>query len=306
VAALVPWGWFLVRDRDPLLDLVAIGLPVIVAAVVAVSVLTSLLVRRWPPVVVTTSWLVFGMATIVGPWVPLGGAAPPGGIRVVAANTFGRHTDAGAVAEELTRRRAEVAVISELDWSLDELLSARYRRAVRSEPVGSATWPEVGAYTDLPVTDLGLPPELAGQAGVRLRVDGPDGPFVLYGLHLERPTLGRSDGTYASVRRHASIIDALHDAVAAEELPVVVAGDLNLVDRTSGYRLLTSVLDDAMRSGWVRPTARKRITLPLLGRVDHVLMPAGWCSTDAAIFTLTGSDHQALAATIGPCPEPGL
>lgn len=82
----------------------------------------------------------------------------------------------------------------------------------------------------------------------------------------------------------------------------MVVGDLNLVDRASGYRALVGELDDAMRSGWAGPTAQRSWLDLLLARVDHVLVPEAWCSTDAVRFHLRGSDHRGLAATVGPCP----
>lgn len=102
-------------------------------------------------------------------------------------------------------------------------------------------------------------------------------------------------------RTHRRLVDALADAVVSEDLPVVVAGDLNLVDRTGGYRAITDVLDDGLRSGWVGPTSLKRQTKLLLARIDHVFIPPRWCAADGKTFTMRGSDHRGVVTTIGPC-----
>lgn len=299
VFAAAPWPWFTVRDLHPVLDTVAIGLPVIVASALSLCVLVALVGPRRPAAVVAASWLAFGLVAVVGPWVPQPTASPERGLRVVAANTFGFRSEADVVSAALAAAVADVTVVSELSDDLAATLSAGHRTTVTS--VGSDNG-EVGLFTDLPATDLGLPPGLADQRGVRVQVEAPAGAVVVYGLHLERPTLGRSNGSQVSVRRHAQIVATLRDAVATESLPVVVAGDLNLVDRTTGYRALTAVLDDAMLAGWGRPTALRRLSLPLLTRIDHVFMPSGWCSAEPSVFDIAGSDHRGVAATVGPCP----
>ncbi len=295
-----PWSWFAVRDRHPVLDTVAIGLPVIVIAVVLAALVVATQRRRWGGVIVGVSWITFGVVTVVGPWVPLRGPGPVTGLRVVGANVEGRHSDVDAVAAELASQDPDVLVVSEISRPLDDRLSARYEHVIESEPTGDSSG--VTLFTNLPVTDLGLPAGIRSQRGVRVRVEGSEGPVLVYGMHLDRPRFGPSSGPQVSVRYHRRIVAALRDAAAGESLPVVVAGDLNLVDRTSGYRRLVSFFDDAMRAGWGRPTALRLVGLPFLPRIDHVLMPAGWCSTDASIFTLARSDHRGVAATVGPCP----
>lgn len=296
----VPWLWFLVRDGHPVLDTIAIGLPVVVTAVVGLGALVAAVRGRWGLLVGALSWLVFGAVTIVGPWLPRQTDSPIEGVRVVAANVHGDDAREPVVAAELSAQAAQVLVVSEISRELHNLLSARYPHVLDSR-AGNGP-PAVAVFSDLPLTDLGLPGGLRGQRGLRVQVEGPAGPFVLYGMHLDRPRFGPSVGPQVSVRAHRRIIASLRDAAAAEELPVVVAGDLNLVDRSSGYRRLTGHFDDAMLAGWGRPTAYRPIGLPFLPRIDHVLMPAGWCSTSPAVVNLTGSDHRAVGATVGPCP----
>ncbi len=300
ILVAVPWLWFVVRDRHPVLDTIAIGLPVIVTAVVGFLVLIATVRRRWVPLLAALSWLVFGAVTIVGPWMPHRTEAPAAGVRVVAANVYGDNAREPIVSAELSAQNAQILVVSEINRELHDLLSLQYPNVVETDSPGRP--PAVAVFSDLPMTDLGLPGGLRNQRGVRVQVEGPAGPFVLYGMHFDRPRFGPSVGPQVSVRAHRRIVASFRDAVAAEDLPVVVAGDLNLVDRSSGYRRLTGYFDDAMLAGWGRPTAYRPLGLPFLPRIDHVFMPDGWCAERPAVFTLSGSDHRGVGATIGPCP----
>ncbi len=86
---------------------------------------------------------------------------------------------------------------------------------------------------------------------IRAEVGDAEG-FLLYAVHLGRPTFGRHDDFHAiSFRRHRA--DALRMAAAAGEGgSVVIAGDLDLCDRTSGYAELSRAACGAMRVRWAR------------------------------------------------------
>jgi len=297
---LLPWSWFLVRDLHPATDVAAIGLPVLVVASVVTASVVAVLRRRLAPVATAASWALFGLAAVVLPWAPRPGEAPERPLRIVAANVRGGASQP-RILDDVDARRPDVVVLSELGAAP---LAGEYGAVLLSEPRSPGRAPDVAVATDLPVRDLGLPDGLDRLQGVRARVETRSGPVVVYGVHLPPPRVGPSGDWEVSVREHRQVVARLRDAVAAEDLPVVVAGDLNLVDRAWGYRALTGVLDDAMRSTWLRPTARRASTLPLLGRVDHVLVDESWCSGGATVFALTGSDHLGVATSVGRCPSP--
>jgi len=85
-----------------------------------------------------------------------------------------------AAAPALVAAAPDVLVVSELTRWVDATLADRlpYRRLAWD---GGA----VGVYSRLPLR----PPDLVGPEvpGVRVQVDGPTGPFVLYALHVPRP-----------------------------------------------------------------------------------------------------------------------
>lgn len=298
--ALAPWTWFLVRDLHPRFDMIALGLPVIVAVAVAGCALLALVRRRLAPLVTTMSWVVFGLAVVVGPWMPQSSSPPVGGFRVAAVNVYGHFPAEDDIAEDVLDQDADVVVISEMSDAMDDQVLPQYRHVLRSQPVGKWDLQDVAVASRFPLTELPLPGKLA-QRGVRARVDAPGGSFILYGVHMPPVRLTPTSKGEVGVPEHQRIVKVLRDMAAAEELPVVVAGDLNLVDRAWGYRALSGELDDAMRAGWVKPTSLKTSALPILARVDHVFIPESWCSVDPSIFKLRGSDHRGVAATVGPC-----
>lgn len=297
---VLPWAWFLVRDAHPAADVVALGMPVLVSAAVACCLVLVVWRRRLCTLATTASWVLFGLVVIVGPWTPRSGPAPVDAVRIVGANTFGSFSDPPSIAEDIAAQAPDLVVVSEVSDGVEEELSRRFA-TTHVGVIGLTGRPDVVVFSDLPVEQLEMPDALRSR-GVRLLVSGPSGPFTLYGLHLPPPRARPAGGPEVSVRGHQEIVRAVRDAVRSEDGPVVVAGDLNLVDRTSGYRRLTAILDDAMRSGWVRPTSWRKATAPLLGRVDHVFISETWCASGSTIFALTGSDHLGIAVDAGGCP----
>jgi endonuclease/exonuclease/phosphatase family metal-dependent hydrolase len=89
---------------------------------------------------------------------------------------------------------------------------------------------------------------------------------------------------------------------AASKLPVVVAGDFNVSDRTVAYRRLVAQRRDAMRASFAGSTY---VSFPwnlLALRIDHVTIDRSWCAAKPGRFHPPGSDHRGVEVTIGPCP----
>jgi endonuclease/exonuclease/phosphatase (EEP) superfamily protein YafD len=295
--ATLPWWWFALRDLGPWADVVAIFLSAVLVPVAAAVVIAAV-VRRLGTSVVAASWVLFAAVALAGPWSPDAGPPPPSPVRVVAANVLGANRQVAPAADDLLGQRPDVLVVSEDGTALDAELRGSFTHAFSSDPRGRGT----GVYTDLPVERLALPARLDDRRGVRVRVDAPSGPFVLYALHLPRPWPYQTSDFQVTPTEYRRVIHDVVASIRAERLPVVVAGDLNLVDRTSWYRDMTSTLRDAMRSSWAGPTSRK--WWPLLARIDHIFESPGWCSSGARRFAITGSDHRGVTASIGPCERP--
>jgi hypothetical protein len=298
VVAALPWVWFAVRDAGTAADVVAITMPLLVAGVVVVAAVVALVpgsaVRRRRAALFGVSSLLVGVVAVVGPWVPADSGAVGGrGVSVLGGNVDYQDTPTPAMID----LDADVVVVAELAPDTTEDFGEEYPHAVVGGPVNSP----LGVFSRYPVELL----EDAGPdlPGLRVLVDGPDGEFVLYALHVPRPWFGSSaEGYEVSVPEHYALTRSVAGRVRGETLPVVVAGDLNSTDRGRDYRVLLGEggLVDVMREGWGGPTSVGK-WLPLLGRIDHLLVGGGWCGDDARREELPGSSHRGVHATVGPC-----
>jgi endonuclease/exonuclease/phosphatase family metal-dependent hydrolase len=145
-----------------------------------------------------------------------------------------------------------------------------------------------------------FPPKLTAE---RWEVETDSGRLVLYSARLSRPHAREPGQIGAALARQETQVAALLRAATAERVPTLLAGDLNLSDRTREYRRLTGRFRDAMRAGLAGPTYMRLLYRPLLLRIDHLFVPRGWCTRDAHTFTMRGSDHLGVTADVGPCPK---
>ncbi|MEJ2859558.1 endonuclease/exonuclease/phosphatase family protein [Actinomycetospora flava] len=285
--AALPWAWFPLRDALGLVgDVLAIVLPV-VAVIAAIACVVS---GRWWGLVTAVSVLLAATVAVVGPWTPddAGRVRAGAGVTVASANVTGRSSTVPA----LQAAGADVLVVVENDRGIDTALSATYRFHVYA---GGA--PAVGVYSRFPVRLLDAPgPDFPG---VRAAVDAPT-PFVVYGLHVPRPWWTGGFGYQSTPAEHHRLVEEVDARVAREPGPVVVTGDLNSTDRARDYRLLDAGLVDAMRDGLAGPTSVTQWRAFLL-RIDHLFVSPGWCGDGAHRFELPRSDHDGIAATVGPC-----
>lgn len=298
VAALVPWTWFVVRDRTLLLDVVATGLPLLFPAVaLGIGVYAAVRKRRLL-VVGVVSWLLAGGVAVVGPWRPQSVPPPVRGFRVVAANVNSRNPTIGRAVADAVAQGGDLVLLIEAgkgQWTPPP----EYTTVIR---------PQYSAQVILsrfPARLLGKPPNWPNDFRAhRLEVDAPTGPVVVYLAHLKRPHLGptRILGIRSQLQAQRREREALLRSARAEILPVVVAGDFNTSDRSRPYRRITSRFRDAMRAGWGGPTYVRTVWRPSLLRIDHIFVPSDWCSARAERFVLHGSDHRGLAVDVGPCP----
>lgn len=295
-AVVAPWTWFVWRDLLPELDGLAIVMPVLLLLVLLGLVSVSVYRRNARWLIVAVSTLALGLAAIVGPWLPQGGDDPLHGLQLAAVNVSVEEREFSGAVVDLQRTGADVLVISEM-WRREqvEAVGSLYEYSVRGEQNRG-----VVVFSRWPLTPIDTAPDVVQRLGLAVEVTTPNESFVLWALHLPRPWPQTSENWNTSLRGHRSLIDELSAAVRNEPRPVVIAGDLNLPDRTSGYRELTSGLKDAMRSTWGGPTSLR--WAPLLLRIDHILIPGDWCADRSHRFSVAGADHRGVSSVIGACP----
>lgn len=296
VLAVVPWTWFVLRDAlGPVTDVVAIMLPPIVVLVTIGAALAARRYRRfWA---LAASGVMVGVVAVVGPWLPQDAGAVGGrGVVVAGANVDGQSRP----ATELRAISADVLVVLEPSEGIGEALGGVYPYEVFRRDV----LPPVGVFSRYPMHLLEPPgPRLPG---ARLEIDGPDGPFVLYAMHIPRPWLWTEGGYQATVAEHFELAELVAQRVRAETLPVVLIGDLNSTDRGRDYRALLGegLLVDATREGVGAPTSVGKWGA-FLGRIDHVLVSRGWCGDGPRRVPLPGSSHLGVTVAVGPCASGG-
>jgi len=136
--------------------------------------------------------------------------------------------------------------------------------------------------------DMGWPRAL------RARVDGPDGEFAVYAVHLASV---RVDGTGFAVEQRNRTIAALGAAVAEGPLGrIVLLGDLNGTVDDRGLAPLTSQLGSVHGEAGGGFGFSWPAEFPM-ARIDHVLT-RGVTATEAWSLPATGSDHVPVAARL--------
>ena len=322
-APIVPWLWFVVRGVHSLMDWIAIGLPVLTigAGIIALYGTVTRASLRW--LLVFVSLVLFFVVAVVGPWRPTNGSAPTSSIRVATVNTGLYWFSDNDVGFLVNQEQPNIVIGVELTEAHDTELRSRFPNAeaeilplerqqqneIALQPDGESYrrngLPSIGVYANVEMERLDDPLDGVidgGLPGFRLQIETDSGPMIVYALHIPRPIGG--DGPYeVSVSEHVAMVEAIADAVDAETLPTLVAGDLNAVDRGQSYRRLTENLVDGMRhDGWAVPTADRPLPFSLLfARIDHRLMSPSLCTDNTASINTRYADHRPLVADIGPC-----
>ena len=292
-AVALPWLWFIVRDLGGPFDAVSVGLPLIACAAIVTAALAAVVTGRVWPLAAGVSTLVVCALVVLAPMWPRAVAAPDHAIRIVVANVWDANPAIHEVPATLLDRDVDVVVAVEMP---DEAFFDEMTVDARTIGLGGAVQERtLGAWSRFPVQELG-DRGLPRSRVMRVAVDAPDAPFVLYVVHALNPL--RSE----SFDEQRLFTDRLLDAIADEQLPVVVAGDFNMSDRVVSYREMDAALTDAMRADVAGSTTYVGGLWPLLMlRIDHVFVEPTWCASDAATFSVPGSDHRGLQVAVGPC-----
>ena len=153
----------------------------------------------------------------------------------------------------------------------DDAFYERDREAAEAGLPSTVHEGQLAVWSRFPMRELG-DLELKPARVMRVGVDAPGMPFVLYVVHSLNP-LG--DTSFADQRRFT---DELLAAIGDEERPVVVAGDFNMSDRVLSYRMMDDALTDAMRAGSA-------------GRTTYV---AGWWTPRCCASTTSSSSRRGV------------
>lgn len=282
-----------VRRLGVFVDLVAIGLPFAVIASVPVAVGLGVAFSPW----CALGPVVIGVVALIATWWPrrrLSVPAPAADVRLMAVNLWYLNRHMADAAREILAAEPDVVVVSELGTVVHAVLARAFAHHEVID-VGGPTGH--GVYSNLPLQRM--PVSDVAEAIVHVRVGGAT-PFELYGAHLPRPVV-LQEPSLGLVEFGDFRVAVARLATVSDRPGVVVAGDLNLSDRQTGYRVLTNGRLDAMRAGRARATFKGHGHWRALSlRIDHIVVPADWGVRDARELPITGSDHLAVMAVIGP------
>lgn len=288
-AVALPWSWFLVRDLSPVMDWIAIGLPV-VALVFAAGALA--MAAAWSQAyasAVALSFLVFAIVAVVEPRTPERSGTPDRPFRLVAANIFQHNSTASEAVETIVAAEPQLVVAVEAPKvAFDGLIE----RLDDHDHEGND---EIAVVSAWPLGPAGAVPDVSRSNAMRTEVLRPGAPFVMYAIHLSNPL------RETTFERQAELVRRLIASAGREDLPVVLAGDFNVADRSRAYRMLHDGYRDAMRAGWASSTYDHGPWLALQLRIDHVFVTDDLCSSGAEVLPLPGSDHDAVRVQLGAC-----
>jgi endonuclease/exonuclease/phosphatase (EEP) superfamily protein YafD len=221
--------------------------------------------------------------------------AEPGApsLRVVSFNVWFRNHDYERIARYLERTRADVLVLQEL--TLEQ--AAELHGKLPSYPHAQLGSGRTGAvvYARWPIVDADLPPLTPnGVRGTKVVLDWRGTRVAVLGVHLHWP-LGRRN----SHLRNRELATVGRIAAASGDMPLVVAGDLNITpwSRHLHEALRGSGLQDC-GAGFGLAHSWPAQFPPLGIRIDHCFTSAHWRSVAVSVGPHLGSDHLPVVADL--------
>ena len=308
-----------------LLQVVALGLPILAIAVVVVSS-AALFTGRWYLLAAHVPLLIVALIRFFPvSWFSSSGDPREERLTVVSANVKEKSPESGSVLASLpTDRPPNVIAVQEThivrggggigaEGHVFPLLLGY--RACASENGESSRRDRIEhpIFSDLPCEMMEI--ESVAERGGRRPIMATRGEFTwrgrrfaLYNVHLRSfsvPQAARSDlfgwfmkgGRFATLRRdfvvRAREAEALRRMLEAESLPFILCGDFNSTPHQWSYAHLAAGFTDAFAKagrGW-RPTFHSR--LPLIS-IDHFLVSDEWRVASARTGNVSVSDHLPL------------
>lgn len=323
---LLPWAaWYLFRGLHPAMELVAIALPIVTVLFALAVLIAAAFWRRWDLLALCLSTVVFFVFSILLAGRPVDRPEPTETLRIASINMAQQWFANNDLEYFSSRQEPDVLVGTELSRSHDDVLRKIYASGI-SDLLDSAPnplpldgipdvqgtyraldFPSIGVYSmfELELLSDPIADEIeGGLPGLRVLVHSDQGDYVIYALHIPRLSLSPGDVYEVGISEQRRIVEAIARAAESETLPVMIVGDLNLVDRGASYDRLTANLQDAMREErWAGPTQGRTLWHSLLFlRIDHLLVNDQLCigaspQSPDVLFT----DHDPILADIGPC-----
>ncbi len=285
----LPWAWFAIRDVGPTMNAIAFGLPVGAGVAALAAFGYAMLSERMRFGLVALSLAAFTVAVVVEPRIARPSPPPLQPFRLVASNTFDENRTPGRAVRALLAQHADVLVAVETRRAIVDGLAGGFPDD-RVQDAG-----DLNVFSVWPLRAMPPPRGVPATAVMRVKVLRPGSPFVVYAIHLPNPL------HEISFAAHAQTVARLLASAEREDAPVVLAGDFNMTDRSTSYRLLDGAMRDAMRASFAGSTYRRGPWALLQLRIDHVFVSPRLCSADPSTFPVPGSDHAGVRVLLGRC-----
>lgn len=255
-----------------LLDLVTFFWPILALAAVALLVLALPFCGAVGRIAAVAAVVVAAIPYLLMP--PAPDSAPGERLRVLTANVYIGNPDPRPFVALLTREQPDIVFMQETRSAFVDAVRGSGLYPFESAP---ALWQadDKKVFSRYPIRDVSRLDDLPGRPvdrhAMRLVVDTPAGPVVVYAIHPDTPR------SLEQWHDRTAYFDRLAAAVRSEEpdIPVVVAGDWNLPAYSSIFRgfFAETGLRFARPGPWL-PVTRFNTKLRPIGyfgsTIDHV------------------------------------
>ena len=308
-AALIAWIALQTADYHWLGTLVAFGPRWVLLLPVGILAVVAMVWKPWVlvPVAIAAAVILGPVMGFCVPWRKWAASGVSGAkIKVLTCNTLQGHAD-GRLEALIEREEADVVVLQE--WPSQrpapEMLQTGWQIARDGQMVVASRWPITASEP------LYSPTASYRTIGLRCKLELPNGPVQVFGLHLLTPR----DGLEAVLHKMLGGMAELEEVTERRRLdgeaaaswiatfpgPKLVAGDLNLTPESTIYRREFGSLQNAFSTagfGW-GGTKHTRIHSV---RIDHILADDAWQCQSCKVGPNVGSDHRPLIAEFATAP----
>lgn len=219
-------------------------------------------------------------------------------LTVMTINVRYGTADMAALVAAVESADPDVVVLVEITTDSREALRALEWDEMFPNHVGepAPAWDSSGTmvFSTFPLELLGTAQSIQQQHTIR--VEGPAGPLVMMAVHPINPWVDFDHWA-------TELEDIRVEAEAHTGEPLIALGDFNAVrEHLPMRRLLDAGLTEAAEqagAGWLRTFPADRVIPPLIA-IDHVLVNRHLRVVSVTTFSVAGSDHLGLVASIEP------
>ncbi len=245
-------------------------------------------------------------------FIPQRGPAPGDtAFTIMTFNIWDLNDDDAAIVQEIKAHDPGLIGLQELT---PEMANSLQERLGSDYPYAEFT-SESGILSKWPLLDVNAF-RLGGDGhwALKARVEMGEESLTLFNVHPRSPRLRSTPLPIVPFGLPVDFVTAARDRDVADLLlrlerargPLLVMGDLNLSDRSQGYRALTSSLIDAHRqAGWGLGFSRTHF--PRQGiptwRIDYILYSPQLVALKSYTGAFAGSDHRPVIGQLAFRPE---